>query len=302
MIDYILFTIGFLGLLIGTITDFRKREVADWVNFGLMFAGLGLRLIFSIVSGDWWFFILAALVIAIMYLLGLAMFYTGQWGGGDSKMLMGLAALFTTYNISLFGFNPVIPDFIQTFFNWSFPYNLSFFFHFLFNSLMVGGLYGIVWSLILIAKHYTKYKKEFAKQKIINKKYLYIGTSVAIVFFMLSLTLDLLFKVPLVALSFMILVMPWLFMFSKAVENACMIRMMKTKDLTEGEWIVDNVYQNKKLICGPKDLGVSIKQIAELKKAKIEAVKVKIGIPFVPAFFIAFIVTAVVGNVFLIVL
>ena len=56
-----------------------------------------------------------------------------------------------------------------------------------------------------------------------------------------------------------------------------------------------------KYICGPKDLGVSLDAIKRLrslqKKKKLDKVKVKIGIPFVPAFLLAFVFTVFFGNV-----
>ncbi|GIU69536.1 MAG: hypothetical protein KatS3mg002_0772 [Candidatus Woesearchaeota archaeon] len=49
----------------------------------------------------------------------------------------------------------------------------------------------------------------------------------------------------------------------------------------------------RKYITGPKDLGISKEQIELLKKSKIKKVLVKEGIPFIPAFLIAFILTMI---------
>ena len=100
-----------------------------------------------------------------------------------------------------------------------------------------------------------------------------------------------------------VFIMPFLLIFVRAVENGCMIRMMDIKDLTEGEWIVDDVRVDNKYITGPKELGITLKQIKKLrtleKKGKIDAVKVKIGIPFVPAFLLAFVATILWNNLFM---
>ena len=67
------------------------------------------------------------------------------------------------------------------------------------------------------------------------------------------------------------------------------------RDITAGDYI-----------SGPKELGVSKMQITQLKKLfsqrKINKILIKIGIPFVPSFFAAFILTVVYGNVFAIIL
>ena len=74
-----------------------------------------------------------------------------------------------------------------------------------------------------------------------------------------------------------------------------MIKKVSVDKLTEGDWIVDDVKVGGKVICGPKDLGISKEQIIELKKlaedGKIKQVVIKEGIPFVPSFFMSFIVT-----------
>ena len=53
-------------------------------------------------------------------------------------------------------------------------------------------------------------------------------------------------------------------------------------------------------ICGPKDLGIELKQINKLKKlqshGKINKILIKEGIPFVPSFLAAYITILLFGN------
>ena len=81
------------ALLIGSYTDIKKREVPDWLNYSLIFSGLGLRLMYSLATFDYSYLAFGLFGLAVMLIFALFMFYTGQWGGGDSKMLMGLGAL-----------------------------------------------------------------------------------------------------------------------------------------------------------------------------------------------------------------
>jgi len=111
----------------------------------------------------------------------------------------------------------------------------------------------------------------------------------------------------LLAVSAMLLVLTvYLSVFSKAVERAGMLKLVKPEVLTEGDWIAKNIVVGKKTIAGPKDLGISKKQLAQLMKlyrqGKVKRVLMKVGIPFVPSFFAAFILTVVYGNVFAIIL
>jgi hypothetical protein len=92
----------------------------------------------------------------------------------------------------------------------------------------------------------------------------------------------------------------YIWVFIKAVENSLMIKQIDVEKLTEGDWIYRDVTIGGKYICGPKDLGIEKSQIAVLiklkKKGKIQKVMVKEGIPFVPGLFLAFLVTILVGN------
>ncbi|RLI48695.1 MAG: hypothetical protein DRP09_21205, partial [Candidatus Thorarchaeota archaeon] len=92
----------------------------------------------------------------------------------------------------------------------------------------------------------------------------------------------------------------YVWIFIKAVEQSCMYKFVKPSQLTEGDWIAKDIVVGKKRIAGPKDLGIEKKQIHELielyKQKKVNKVLIKQGIPFVPSFLIAFIVSIIYGN------
>ena len=83
-----------------------------------------------------------------------------------------------------------------------------------------------------------------------------------------------------------------------------MLQWVAPSRLTEGDWIAKDVMVGRKRITGPKDLGVTRAQIRLLKKlhreGKVKKVLLKVGIPFMPAFLIAFIMTLLWGNVLLV--
>ena len=92
-------------------------------------------------------------------------------------------------------------------------------------------------------------------------------------------------------------------MFVKSVENSSMYKYVTPNKLTEGDWIAKEIKIDGKYISGPKDLGIEKKQINQLinfwKKGKIKKILIKEGMPFIPSFFIAFIITLIYGNIFL---
>jgi prepilin signal peptidase PulO-like enzyme (type II secretory pathway) len=85
-----------------------------------------------------------------------------------------------------------------------------------------------------------------------------------------------------------LLVYSWIFM--KVVEKEIMVKEYPISKLTEGDWVVHEVKNGKKIIVPANSTGITLEQIAQLKKTKLKSVTVKEGIPFVPGFMLAFIV------------
>lgn len=278
IINIILLTIAFIALVIGTITDIKTREVPDWVNFGLIFSALGIRLVYSSITFDWMFFVYGLFGLAVFVIIAYLMFYAGQWGGGDSKLLMGLGALI--------GLKPVLQPI---------PLLLIL----LVNILLIGAFYGLFYSIALAIIHKKSFIKNFKKifysKKIIKTRKLALLLSailvILIIFFIKELILIWLF----IALALIAYLSLYLIIFIKAVELSSMYKFIAPEQLTEGDWIAKKYFVDSKYICGPKDLGISKAQIRQLinlkKKRKIKKIKVKYGIPFVPSFLIAFIVS-----------
>src|SRR3989338_7550856 len=82
------YSLAFIALLIGSYTDLRTREVSDWVNIGMIGTGFGVNLLFSIIYWKSSFIVNSIIGFGIFFAIAWVMFYTGQWGGGDSKILM----------------------------------------------------------------------------------------------------------------------------------------------------------------------------------------------------------------------
>jgi Flp pilus assembly protein protease CpaA len=282
MIDLILYSIAFIALAIGSITDIKTREVPDWINFGLIFTGLGIRTLYSLITFDWMFLVNGIIGLVVFVILAYIMFYTGQWGGGDSKMIMGLGAVLGL-PLTL---NP-----------------LPFILVFLINVILVGAIYGLFFSIILAIKNRKKFVKEFLKiihnKKIMKYRKLTLIVLAALLVIILFAIKNLILQWSLIAFLFIIYLSVYAIFFIKAVELSSMFKHVEPSELTEGDWIAKNYEVDGKKICGPKDLGINKKQIRKLialkKKGKIKKIKIKEGIPFVPSFLVAFIITLALG-------
>jgi Flp pilus assembly protein protease CpaA len=286
VIDIILVCIGFIALIIGSCTDIKTREVPDWLNFALIACALGLRLIYSILSFDFSYFLYGLLGFGIFFAIAYAMFYSGQWGGGDSKMLMGVGALIGTY-----------PEFLLKFFSPDLSFGLPF--AFFLNLLFVGSFYGLSWSIFLAVKNWKSFShkwKEFMSNKILVlcRKVLLAVMVLAII--SLFLVKDLMIQFLVFAFVFVSVLTFYVWIFVKCIENSCMYKHYPVEKLTEGDWVVENVFVKGKKIFSSTKTGIEKKDIEKLKSHHVRQVLVKEGIPFVPSFLIAFVLTLIFGN------
>lgn len=284
---------GFLLLLafllcgFGSFTDFRWREVPDWVNFAGIVMGVGLSVVLAVFRWDVWFVVRSLGGLGVGWLIGFVMFRARQWGGGDGKMLMALG--------SFFGFSPDVLISPAKYLHEDFVV-------FLVWVCIVGGLYGGVWSVVLAARSPGKFARVLGElwcaSWVCRAKYaswLVVLVGVFGFFVVDDVFLKMLFAVS----AFFALVLFYSLVFAKAVELSCMVHRVSPAKLTEGDWVVQDVFVKGRRICGPKDLGVSKAQIAVLRRRKVSSVLVKYGIPFVPVFFVALFTFALVGHPFL---
>jgi prepilin signal peptidase PulO-like enzyme (type II secretory pathway) len=215
--------VAFVVMTVGSITDFDRREVPDWINYALLFTAILGRLVFAIVEQDGSYLLNGFLGFLVFTGVGMVMFYGGQWGGGDAKMMMGLGTLF---GISLGGFG------VQFSSVW-----LSF----LINSILLGCVYGLVWSFYKALSSWRSFNEAWRTTShelgIVKPLFLIIGFVMVVI----GILSDLLMWI-FVPLGSFLIVIVFTFLFAKSVERACMIQTMKTKDLTEGEWVNEEVW------------------------------------------------------------
>jgi Flp pilus assembly protein protease CpaA len=260
-----LILLGFVWISFASIQDLRKREVADWLNYSLIIFAIGFRFFYCLFESKGWAFFYQGLIgLGIFFAIGNLLYYGRFFAGGDAKLMISLGSVF-----------PLSVSFFE---------NLNYFFTFFLIFLLVGAIYGLLWSFFLAFFRFKEFKSEFLRQLNKNKKILTFVWTIAI----LLVIFGVFFNFLLFLMGVMFLIIIYFFFFSKAVEEVCMIKSVKTKELTEGDWLYKNIKVGKKTIESKWD-GLTQREINFLKKHK-KNVLIKQGIPFVPVFWISFLI------------
>ncbi|TAL51891.1 MAG: prepilin peptidase [Nanoarchaeota archaeon] len=288
MEPFLLFACGAI-LAIASIIDVKTREVPDFLNYSLIAIGLGVNTLIAIAISNIMIFLQSIAGMVFGFLLGWALYYLGQWGGGDSKLLIGLGAAIGI---------PFSTDFIKS----GSMILSSFLVSMLANMIIVGAIYALFIAVFLAATNWDKMKEPLER---LAKKSSRWRIPLQIIILVCIIASAIFFRgferIMIVSLLLICAVFSHLWIFIKAVEESAMRKWVAPDKLVEGDWVAEPVKIGRKTIVSPKDPGISKEQIKELKKAfeKGKKVLVKEGIPFVPTFFFSFLITAAFGNLIL---
>lgn len=259
MLFEVLTVLSFVVFVVGTITDIKKREFPDYLSGLYVISAVAIRAVWALVTKDAMIVLPSIFFGLVVFLFSYLMYKLRMWGGGDVKLLTGTV-------IALTGFND----------------KYLFILFYMINFFVVGALYGIAMSLLYALKN-----PEAVKKDIINKtnflKILISLISSAIILFTIKTQIA---KIVAVMLPLTIL----LDIVLRAVEKNCFVKKIAVSKLTEGDWVITRlkgIYEPERDIC------VNEKIIKEFKKRGFKTVIVKEGIPYIPSFLIAFILTLI---------
>ncbi len=273
MLAYI---VGLIALIIGTLTDIDHREVPDWINYSLIAAGIILSILLSTARATIQPLIASILGLVVGYLIGALMYYTGQWGGGDAKMIMGLGALL---GIPLSILDLTIP----------------FFFYFIIASIFVGAAYGITWLIVLFIIHRKTYwpliRSQLGARRTRTIR-LTLGL-LLLVYAGITLMYTNVWNIIVFIILFTVYLTVILSVIVRVIEQHAFLKKKEVHELVPGDWLAEDVSKGKKVLLNANNTGISEEEIALLKKNNVSTVLVKEGIPFVPSFLIAYILAYV---------
>ena len=259
-----LWGLALVYLIFAVVQDLKTREIANWLSFSLIIFVLGFRFFYSLFNNmEFSFFYQGLIGLGIFFVLGNLFYYGKIFAGGDAKLMIALGTIL-----------PLYPNLLL---------NIKTFFNFLLIFLFVGFIYILVASTVLGIKNFRAFKKEFSRQIRKNKKFILIIFSLSAIFLLFGLVNILFFFLGIIS-SFIYL----LYLYSKTIDEVCMVRQIQTKHLREGDWLYSDVKIGKNTIKASWD-GLTNKDIKEIRK-KFKTIKIRQGIPFSPNFLISFII------------
>lgn len=253
---------GFFFVGLAVVQDLRTREIDNWLSFSIIVFALGFRFFFSLFQGDFGFFLSGLIGFGVFFALGNLFYYTRIFAGGDAKLMIGLGAI-------------IAPATINSIF--------SSFFNFILIFLSVGFLYTIFSSIVLCIRNFKNFKKEFSNLLRKNRKRMCFVIIFSILLVILGFVESLFFF-----FGVIFFISSYLYLYSKAVDEACMVKKIEVKKLREGDWLYSDLKIGKQLIKAKWE-GVTNSDIKNITK-KFKQIQIREGIPFSPVFLFSLIV------------
>ena len=282
MLEWVLLLIGFAGFGSAAWLDLKTTEFPDWIPYAMIAGALASRGVYSFAVSDF-SFVTSSAIIGLLFLgLGMAMYWTRQWGDGAAWLLGAMGFLFADST----GFSAVQAGAAGMA---ALPFPLTLVFNFFFISFF----YLIAYSIALGAMN-PRVTRDFAKflkgssAKIVSFVAAFCAMCAGLVLyshFQLGIPLQRLTYAALFPVLFACLLI--FVYYGKFIEGRLFRKRVDARKLRPGDVPADRVWKV-----------LSEKDVAALRK-KGGRIWIKEGVRFAPVFIITLILTLLFGNVVL---
>lgn len=278
MLETISLAVAFIFSSIAAAFDLKTTEIPDEIPYVMIAVGLIFAGVQSYQQMSYWPLLNSSIAGLGLLGFGFVMYFFGQWGGGDAKILSGIGFLLPSLPAN---FTPGL----------MFPFPISY----LFNVFLVGAAYMVAYA-IAFAFLNRKIILEFKKDVKAISNLLFIFSLVLFIIFLgfnwylskifqTTLTTALLLKNSLIPLLGTIaLFMFW--KFARVVENVGFKRKIPISKLKVGDVLLESKLWE----------GLTEKELKKIKKSGKRHVVVKEGIRFGAAFPLALLFTLYFGD------
>lgn len=276
--SYIYIAIALGGGTICGLYDLKTTNMLDKLAIAMIALGFGLHAVESLLIGSVMPLTLSLISAGAFFAFGFFMYKAGYWGGGDGEMLIAIGVLL-----------PYAP--FQSALSLQ---SLSFSLDFFMNSFIVGGVYSIIYALVVgimnrkVVSVFFKRMKAEAKGTIT----LTLATFLLLfsIFYILPIREPFTFPFLMSLLLFLMLV---LFKFAKVVEEVGFYRRIPVSKLKVDDMVGEDLPRlkiYKKII-----RGLTPKEVAMIRKSK-KFVLVREGVRYSIVFALALAFTLLFGN------
>lgn len=281
MLQMIPFVVALIGSSIAAWWDLRTTEIPDEIPYAM----IAIALIFygtqALLAWSYWPIVNSAAAGLAFFGFGFAMYYLGQWGGGDAKLLASIGFLLPS--LSGLGFFSGL--------NLVFPFPASY----LFNVFFVGAGYMLIYAFVLAVlnrKIITRFKRDV---KAVSN--VFLTGSAALFFALIAINWGLYtyfqirLNLSLIATNSILLTAATIgifliWKFVRAVENVGFKKRVPLRKLRVGDVLLSSKLWE----------GITEKKLRKLKKSGRKYVTVKSGVRFAPAFPLALMFTFYFGD------
>jgi len=264
--------VAFAGSIYAALWDLKTTEIPDEIPHAMIIFALVFYGIQSVIESNYWIFLNSLIAGGAIFALGFLMYYAGQWGGGDAKILAAIIFLLPVSSTTL-------------------PFPLTY----LLNVFIVGAGYMILYSFglaLMNRKIFSAFFVDFKKQKAV----LALG-SIALfaTFAIINYSVLVLLAYPVDYLSlvrnslvplFAAIGLFMIWRFAKAVEDVGFKRKIPISKLKIGDVLIDSKIWE----------GITEKELKKIKKSEKRFVWIKEGVRFAPTFPLALAFTLIYGD------
>ncbi|MGC8812297.1 MAG: prepilin peptidase [Candidatus Aenigmatarchaeota archaeon] len=285
MFEEVSLFVAFLGSSLAGIWDLKTTEIPDKIPHSMILIAIIISLARSFYEQSYTPLVNSLVCGGLLFVFGFILYYSGQWGGGDAKVLSAIGFL--------------IPNMLKnSWFERFFPFPLGEMVSYTINVFFIGTFYMLVYSFILALLN-RKIILFFSKEVKASASVIAIfSLSLFFVFVGLNIYLSYLFEVP-VTLKFVLTnsLLPLIFTvgifltwkFTKSVEEVGFKKRIPVSKLKVGDVLAESKLWE----------GITQKDLIKIKKSGKKYVVIKEGVRFAPAFPLALFFTLYFGDAFL---
>jgi Flp pilus assembly protein protease CpaA len=274
MLEILLFVVAFIGSAAAGFYDLKTTEIPDEIPYAMIVIGILGNIVQSYLAWSYWPLVYSFIAGLGFLGFGFVMYYLGQWGGGDAKILSAIGFLLPTYQSTKL----------------ILPFSVSFFF----NVFLVGAFYMIVYAFALSFINREIWSAFFNDLKANAKMVVIYNSALVASIILMGMLFTRYFDfLPLTSFTMFVLIIALasvglyiLWKFVKAVENVGFKKKIPVSKLKVGD--VPDYYKIWE--------GITEKELNKIKKSGKKYIWIKEGVRFAPAFPLALLFTLIFGD------